>query len=504
VLKIRRSLFQLLRPVDLGLCGVFLLGFVAWGLALALLPTDYDEVYHAHAIWLIAHGDRPYHDFLAVHTPFLWYAAAPLLPWLPETPRILLPLRISAGIGVLMWLAALIANFCCKNSSLSRRWILAGLGTVLFSTPVLAYAVEFRPDSWAFAVLFGGMLVLREQGTATVGVRHYAWYAFLATGATVACLKVAPFAALFSFFDLIRLLRRGRNLRAALLGQISGAGVALTVSWLFLEWVQVDAHMVFQFAYRFQATFESQTGYSHGLLQSLFANPLPLIVGVAGIVSWGVHTIRTRTAPDPFHASLVAVLVWELFEVHRPYKQYYGPWLLTAAPFLAYVEPCCRLRGCRECLRIVPILVLGGLSAFASLARLRLNDLGPAIQKLQVQIAALSDENSLIIAAPPFHPMVRRDVFYAWSRTTDPHGYTTERAMNDLGYGKFVSAESYRNELVRRDPAVVVLPLPGEDLYEPAQWQVIVAFLRRNATRYEIVTEGVRPFAVKRVASATH
>jgi hypothetical protein len=49
---------------------------------------------------------------------------------------------------------------------------------------------------------------------------------------------------------------------------------------------------------------------------------------------------------------------------------------------------------------------------------------------------------------------------------------------------------------------VIVLPLPGEDLYEPLQWQIISEFLRRNVERYEIVIEGnIRPFAVRRIAA---
>jgi hypothetical protein len=499
---IGRSLFQRLQPVDIGLTVVFVAGLAAWGTAIAGLPSDYDEVYHAHAIWLIAQGDRPYHDFLAVHTPFLWYAASLLSPWLPDAPRMLLPVRIASGVGVLVWLAALIANFGCNHSNLSWRWMLAGLCVVLFSTPVLAYAVEFRPDSWAFALFYAALFGLRRTGLASGGFRSYAGYAFVATGAAVACLKVAPFAAMFAIFDFLRLTRRRRDLRAALLGQLCGAAVALALAWLFLKWARIDAHALFQFTYRFQLMFEDNTGFSHGLLRSLIANPLPLLVASVGLLSWGAHAIRNRTLPDPFHASLIAVLVWELFEVHRPYKQYYGPWLLTAAPFFACIEPVCRLPGWREQWRFVSVLVASGAVAVVSIVRLRQNELGPLIQDLQEQIVVRSDKDSSIIAAPPFHPIVRRDVFYAWSRTTDPHGYTTERAMSDLGYGDLVSAEHDRAELDRRDPAVIVLPLPDEDLYEPLQWKIISEFLRRNAARYEIVTEGyIRPFAVRRAAA---
>jgi hypothetical protein len=491
--------------LDLGLTAVFLVGFTTWGMAIARLPSDYDEVYHAHAIWLIAQGDRPYHDFLGVHTPFLWYAASPLLQWMPDSPRMLFPLRIWAGVGILVWLAALISNIACNKSNISLRWMLAGLGVVLFSTPVLAYAVEFRPDAWAFALFYGALFLLRRQGTASASFARYAFFAFLATGATVACLKVAPFAAVFAVFDLLRLIRGGSKLRAAFLGQVTGVGVGLAMAWLFLDWMQIDVNLMFQFTYQFQVMFENNTGFSHGLLRSLIANPLPLAVASAGLVSWGAHTIRTRKAPDPFHASVIVVLVWELFQVHRPYKQYYGPWLLTAAPFIAYLEPFYRLGGRRDCWRLVTVLVVGCGVAAASFARIRQNELGFLIQRLQERIAASSDERSPIIAAPPFHPIVRRDVFYAWSRTTDPRGYTTERAMSDLGYGDLVSVEHDRDDLGRRDPAVIVLPLPGEDLYEPLQWQIISEFLRRHAESYDVVTEGyIRPFAVKRTMVETH
>ena len=204
--KHRAFAVSILRPVDLGLTVVFLAGFAAWGTAIDRLPTDYDEVYHAHAVWLIAQGDRPYYDFLAVHTPFLWYAGSPLLRWLPDSPRMLLPLRISAGIGIVAWLSAFAANLCCNKSNLSLRWMLAGLGVVLFSAPVLAYAVEFRPDSWAFALFFWALFILRKQGTQSTGLGRYACYACLATGAALACLKVAPLAVMFALFDSLRLM----------------------------------------------------------------------------------------------------------------------------------------------------------------------------------------------------------------------------------------------------------------------------------------------------------
>ncbi len=65
--------------------------------------------------------------------------------------------------------------------------MLAWLGVVIFSAPVLAYAVEFRPDSWAFALYFIALFHLRKQGATSVSIRQYACYAYFATAATVSC-----------------------------------------------------------------------------------------------------------------------------------------------------------------------------------------------------------------------------------------------------------------------------------------------------------------------------
>src|SRR5262245_43553217 len=63
---------------------------------------DYDEIYHAHATWQIAHGLRPFHDFQASHAPFLWYPLAAAWRIFPESPASLIPLRFIAAAGTLL------------------------------------------------------------------------------------------------------------------------------------------------------------------------------------------------------------------------------------------------------------------------------------------------------------------------------------------------------------------------------------------------------------------
>ena len=70
----------------LGLALVLLAGLAAWGTGVARKAFDYDEVEHAHAAWLVAQGDTPYHDFFECHPPFAWYGMAAVDGLLPAGP----------------------------------------------------------------------------------------------------------------------------------------------------------------------------------------------------------------------------------------------------------------------------------------------------------------------------------------------------------------------------------------------------------------------------------
>ena len=106
------------------------------------------------------------------------------------------------------------------------------------------------------------------------------------------------------------------------------------------------------------------------------------------------------------------------------------------------------------------------------------------------------------MAPPPLHPVIRKDVFYAWHRTTDPGGYTTETLMEDFGdqeYSQRTQPMYYRMELSRNAPDLIVLPRRGEQLYEPMQWRVLKRYLYNNADDFEFLSSGyLYPVAVRR------
>ena len=107
-----------------------------------------------------------------------------------------------------------------------------------------------------------------------------------------------------------------------------------------------------------------------------------------------------------------------------------------------------------------------------------------------------------ILAYPPLHPVVRRDVFYAWNRTTDPAGRGTEEVMRTFRVGdysgRFESAH-YALELAERPPAIIVAPLNADWGYEPRQWTAVREYLATHRDDYVVVDRGLmRPAWVRR------
>ena len=104
----------------------------------------------------------------------------------------------------------------------------------------------------------------------------------------------------------------------------------------------------------------------------------------------------------------------------------------------------------------------------------------------------MSDASSPIVAWPPLHPIVRRDSFYGWSRTTDPSGYSTEVIVQDLdlpSYSRRFQEEDYWRQLEEHPPQVIVSFLPGTTSYEPLQAVVLEKFLQKHRGEYRLVEQ---------------
>ena len=277
------------------------------------------------------------------------------------------------------------------------------------------------------------------------------------------------------------------------LGLIIGIVLAAATGWLFLHAWGIDVFLAYEFGIEYQAQFMAHSGFRYGLLQSLLARPLLLCLFGASIVAWTCYLSRNRLRPNAYELALILFLVVQPWLVERPYKQYYGPWYLTVAGFLPYLGLLMtRPNGTR-----VPEFVFGTLAAISvgtslmTIVQLAGHNGVRQMLAFQNAIVDATDESSTVVAWLPWHPVVRRDSFYAWSRTTDPAGFSTESIVQHLDIPEHVHRfedSGYRHQLAETPPQIIVWPAEGMPSYEPRQAVILREYLRLHRDEY-------RPFA---------
>jgi hypothetical protein len=255
----------------------------------------------------------------------------------------------------------------------------------------------------------------------------------------------------------------------------------------FLAAAGIDPGLAYDLSIGFHRRFLATTAFRGGLQQSLAEQPALLALASAGAVAWLALALVRRIRPTAFELAALAFLATTPFLVRLPYKQYYAPWCVIAAVFVAFLG-----RGLRE---IHPWLSRVGLLALLALGTLsggrtgreygRADQVGffHAAWRLMAR-AAVSEGR--VVAAPQWNPVYRRDVFYGWFSTYDPAGRDQEailRDWNPRGYGARFTEEGYRADLAAHPPAMIVTL--GEGYGLPAtQERVVADYVRAHAAEY--------------------
>jgi len=226
-------------------------GTLAWLTGLVHQAFDYDEVMHAHAIWQIARGLVPFHDFYECHPPFLWYLFVPLFQLLPEAPEALFGLRIFSGLGTLAGLTAVYLLIRNDRPQLAGVWIVLGLASVLFTQGVLDYALQFRVDTPGNALLFAAIAGFQRMSSrdsqanpnaptpgGVFSAARFGRFAGLGLLASLAILTTPKHYALpiaFCAIDLVRRVRAGREVALPIAGYAAGIAAACGLALLALR-----------------------------------------------------------------------------------------------------------------------------------------------------------------------------------------------------------------------------------------------------------------------------
>lgn len=448
---------------------------------------DVDEIQHAHVTWRIAGGERPFHDFVESHPPFVWYLAAPIVERIQSPVTAMRVLRTLSAIAGALFIGLVIACGRTGQPGVSVPWSIAGALLALSTTMNLDYFLEARPDSVAHVLLFAGLLLFLLDRPRALFWR-YALFAFLASTAILWTPKLALLVVLFALADLWIHRRESAHLLLRCAGHAVGIGAALVAAIAVLRFEDVDPRLAYELSIGFHARFLAETSFSHGLLRRVLEEPLLLAVALAGVISWGTLVVSRRIRPAPLEIAVLGSSASALVLVHLPYKQYFAPWfLLTLVVFVPFVGAGLRALSERWSRRaLLALLGVAAWGAWTAAEAYNEHDQAGFFHVMWDRMEELTPADGRVIAAPQWHPIYRKDVFYGWFSTFDPGGRNQDVLLaewNPMGYGSRFTLEGYRRELQENRPALIVTVGEGFGLPR-AQEQAIRDYLDRSDAVY--------------------
>lgn len=476
---------------------VVIAGTVGWSIGIMSRYYDDDEVSWAHSIWLTSLGLRPYHDFFEVHPPFFWFLLAPISKLFGPQPHILTFYRFLSAVGLLFFVSGIVANVRLALPSY-RLWALWGIALVTFYPSIMDFIVESRLDNWAHGLSLWSIWRFRVGRD---GDRKYLEFGFLSSIATLTSFKLALLAPIIVFFESLRFCKGPRVLARAWRDYSVGVVLALAVGLLVLAIKEVDVFLALTSVVAYHLYFNYMATLGFGLLKSIVENYPPLIFIGAGILAWlGVHWSR-REIPNYFEISLVAFLLLQALLVAPPYKQYYAPWFLLGSYFICYLGFVLYHLRYRCFLLVASCTCLISLYGIGWNIRHWRSSVTAGEQRYLIDVMnQITLPEDRVVAAAPFHPIFRRDVFFGWLATYDPGGFGSEYLAQNLTLLKpYFSEKRYRRELEQHSPALIYLSRdvvldPGH-YYPPIQYKVLLAFLRGRDYRIVFLRQGF--FAIR-------
>lgn len=476
-------------------------GLAAWSLGIAHGAYDYDEVQRAHSVWLAGQGLRPYTDFFECHPPY-FVLLAPVARMAPDACSSLLALRLCAALGNLAFLTGLIAVGATLPGR-GRFWATAGVMLVAFHQKVLDFLIDFRIDGWGYALVAWSLARFRRDRPGVWRFVEFGAFSALASG--LFCPKIVLLPPLVVACELALARQPIRARIRAGTGYAAGIGIAFGAFLLYLALNGIGLGPTVQFLTRYHAMSNAHTAYRLGLLHNVEGAPSLLLPMIAGALAWLVDAVRRKSRPDAYLIALFVWLVAQALLVNYPYRQYSAPWFLFGSGFVVTLGRLIDAYSKR--LGVAVLCIACGYMAFDVLPSRRIwfgGGIGPSQRAELRLLGKIAEPDDRVVAAPPYHPIDRRDAFFVWFSTTDPKGFDSERIMRALpALRPLVTASRFQQELAAHPPALAVLEADGlEPEYTNGQWRALRRFVKER--NYRIVkTErmllAVRPDRVRAV-----
>jgi 4-amino-4-deoxy-L-arabinose transferase-like glycosyltransferase len=404
--------------VPLFLVGLFVVN------ALTELDTrviDHDEVQHLHIAWRVDQGDRPYVDFADNHN----HLFPALLRWTlpagddPATPVALGRAFMAACTVLTLLLAGLLAaQWSRPSAALLAPVALAGSGFWMI------HGLTVRPDvPMTTLVLAGWLLFARGRRRRSLGLMVGAGLAWgLGTALLLkAALAVFP-AGLLLLADV---LRRSDARREALLLGLGCLGGLLLPLGAFVAWTASQGLLgpfwfwVVEFNASYLRPSVTDPGFGVGevLAESASRDTALLVLAAVGLLP-----ALLETRGDGVMVAMLGyagLVLLSTLRINQPNYQYLLP-ALTLLPILgaAGIDGLAARVGRRWAAWSpwVPPAALA-VTALLSFGALRwvhtLPDNAAQIARME-RVLELVPPGRTLLAAPPAHPILRRDALYLW------------------------------------------------------------------------------------------
>lgn len=456
---------------------------------------DYDEISHAHMVWLVAHGAVPYEDFGMNHLPFFWLLLAPLSRLLPESPAIFTIYRAAALALNLAFVCLLVVHAWLGRPREERPWIAAAMLIPLFQPDVLNALIEFRPDALANPLLFASLLWLRWHP------RH-AWLAGMLLAA--ALLINTKYILLPLALGVAALLRHPRNIPLrSLAGTALGLALGFILAIGILRWRQISPALAFDMVIRYNWLAARSVASNLRLADAALAHPFLLAYVAAGVVAALGLAWRGRLRWSRYAVGGLIFSVLQLLASDKGWKHYYAAWLLLAALFPALgLAVLARRTAERSWLALALCGVVAGAALHMHLVRsdaLTLHLAGGPIEVTRATQTRVMDfflartpSNSRVVCDLFWHPVFRRDVFYkVMNDIVDGRDRFEETfaAMPGFKYADRFELPFYEKELVQKPPDIILMGYlpPGGifSIYPPQQSRALENHLRQHESEYE-------------------
>jgi hypothetical protein len=427
--------------------------FAGTGLAwLAVDQLDFDEVEHAHVLWLLAQGKVLFRDFFELHFPWMWLwheplarleSALPLEVWW-RVFRLSSFLAASGAVLAAVWFGTRSSAAADEPLDRALAWLVVGYAAV--SVPFIDFATEFRPDTWTYPLILAGSAAFVRDRRAFV-------FGLLATIGVSFTPKLALLPPLLLGASVILCADVRQRMVPILVRGAAGTGVAVLALIALLHFGQVDPRLAWASAIEYQRAYHATTQLTS--LWQQVTGDLLLFWPLAGAIGAGVAMLAVlRRGPSPFELAAAVQLAWLLMVVQVPFKQFAGPWFLLAAALAA--SGLMRLPARAK--MAVAGLFLAALLATAERSLLILQEEATFHAEMvrAEHLLSLVPEGQPVAIAPPAHPVVRPMAFRSWAC---PREGGEAAARVDLGpINDAMGVDGVFDELTRDPPALLAPP----------------------------------------------